>query len=162
MKLKRTLLSLTAFLSIGVLLSGCEDSDDSAVENGSQQTNHKVHKDSIGGEKADPTTYEEAKSKAKSHDEKIYKLAFFDYIGNSDTDKIRYRLGYYNKGQLYYKTLNSDNNDFYEIVAPNLQTPYVEVDNGDDVDTTTYFIHRPPNNMYNQPIVKGKITDKLK
>lgn len=147
---KRKLFSILALAGIALTLSACADEDMDMDDSGSSSSPHAV--------KSNPTSYKTAKHVADKSDgkDRVYKLAFFDYMGTSDNDTLRYRLGYYKHGQLYVRTLNSDDDHFKEVIAPNLAKPYVVID-----EDGNYFIHRPPYNMYNQPIVKGKITDKL-
>lgn len=94
-------------------------------------------------------SYQKAKKKWK----KVYKLAFFENE-SSDTDTQYWKLGWYQGGKLKQYTLDSDNNEWQEIVDPNLKTPYVVLKGGSAV------IHRPPYNMYNQPAVSGTVTVK--
>lgn len=94
-------------------------------------------------------SYQKAKKKWK----KVYKLAFFENE-SSDSDRQYWKLGWYQGGKLKQHTLDSDGNEWQEIVDPNLKTPYVVLKDGSAV------IHRPPYNMYNQPAVSGTVTTK--
>lgn len=94
-------------------------------------------------------SYQKAKKKWK----KVYKLAFFENE-SSDSDRQYWKLGWYQGGKLKQYTLDSDDNEWQEIVDPNLKTPYVVLKGGSAV------IHRPPYNMYNQPAVSGTVTAK--
>ena len=136
---KHFLMSAMLLCGISFMLVGCEDDYDSSSG------------------PAKPVSYQKAKQITKHKDKgRVYKLAFFDYMGTNDTHELRYALGYYKGTTLYKKVLNSDNNYFREVVSPGLKVPYVYI------NENHYYIHRPPNNMYNQPVIKGKITEKLK
>lgn len=100
---------------------------------------------------------------AKKHLKHVYKLAFFENEASDDDDTTYYKLGWYtSKNKLKQHTLSSDDDSWQEIVDPNLKTPYVVISNdgsgwGGDYNVA---IHRPPYNMYNQPVVSGKVTAK--
>lgn len=106
-------------------------------------------------------TYQQAKN-----DSKAYKLAFFESRITNSARTQYFTLGYYKGNKLVQKNLASDwidsdgdvehNNYFQEIIDPKLNTPYVVIK--DD----KYYIHRPPYSQYNQPLIKGKITEKEK
>lgn len=95
-------------------------------------------------------------NQAKKHYSRVYKLAYFENRMTGDQDDAYYTLGYYRKGKIINKRLSTDNNDFTEIIDPNLKTPYVGYSKKHDA----WYIHRPPYNMYNQPAVSGKVTAK--
>ena len=100
---------------------------------------------------------------AKKHLKHVYKLAFFENEASDDDDTTYYKLGWYtSKHKLKQHTLSSDDDSWQEIVDPNLKTPYDVISNdgrgwGGDNNVA---IHRPPYNMYNQPMVSGKVTAK--
>lgn len=89
-----------------------------------------------------------------SNKDETYKLAYFEARANDDVDHQYYSLGFYKDGKLQKVNLYSDRDHYQEIIVPNLENPYVKVTNRE------YLIYRPPYTMYNQPIVKGKVTEK--
>ena len=95
-----------------------------------------------------------AKAKKTWGQKHVYKLAFFENE-SSDNDRQYWLLGVYNhKNHLKHITLDSDGNNWQEIVDPDLKTPYAVItDDG-------IAIHRPPYSMFNQPEVSGTVTDK--
>lgn len=95
-------------------------------------------------------------NQAKKHYSRVYKLAYFENRMTSDQDDAYYTLGYYRKGKIINKRISAENNDFTEVIDPNLKTPYVGYSEKHDA----WYIHRPPYNMYNQPAVSVKVTAK--
>ncbi len=85
---------------------------------------------------------------------KEYKLAYFEAKANSDIESQYYSLGFYKSGVVVNKDLKSGFDNYQEIIVPDLETPYVKFK--DD----TYYIYRAPYTMYNQPVIKGKVTKK--
>jgi hypothetical protein len=85
---------------------------------------------------------------------KEYKLAYFEAKANSDIESQYYSLGFYKSGVVVNKDLKSGSDNYQEIIVPDLETPYVKFK--DD----TYYIYRAPYTMYNQPVIKGKVTKK--
>lgn len=99
--------------------------------------------------------FDKKKKMEKEHD---YQLAFFDNRATSDTETQYYTIGIYrHNGKLKTFNINSDDNNYREIIDPKLTTPYVHVDDDDN-----FTIYRPPYNQFNQPLINGKVTDKQK
>ncbi|WP_300723653.1 hypothetical protein [Lactobacillus hominis] len=92
--------------------------------------------------------------KILSDNDKTYKLAYFEARAIDDIKHQYYSLGFYKDGKLEKVNLQSNTDRYQEIIVPNLENPYVKVTNGG------YLIYRSPYTMYNQPIVKGKVTEK--
>ena len=118
---KRILAIIGLLVPIMFLLVGCEDDDSlsSSDMNNSQQT--------------------QQTAKVKK-----YKLSFFENRLNSDLETGYYEIGYYVDGKLQTLKLNSDEDNFKEVIDPKITNPYVTKNNDDD----TYIIHRAPYNMY--------------
>lgn len=126
-------------VSMTALLAGCSSDDtDSVADNNQSAYHYDVNR-----------TYQDAKSHGH-----VYKLDFFENKAADDDDTTYYELGYYKDGELKQKELTNTDN-FKEVIEPNCKVPYVQIDHNG-----RYWIHRPPYNMYNQPAVKGTVTDK--
>lgn len=103
------------------------------------------------------SSHSESSDNANSNemvDNKSYKLAYFEATANSDLDHQYYSLGFYKDGRLVKKNLQSNRDNYTEIIVPNLDSPYVKEKD------STYYIYRAPYTMYNQPVIKGKVTKK--
>lgn len=132
MKLKKIVGIGVITISCAGMLTACSGHSDYNSDNNSTQT------------------YAEA----KESDNKTYKLAFFENRATDDTSNAYYTLGYYKNGSLVKKNLESDKDDYVEVIDPNIKTPFVTLKDN------TYYIHRPPYSEYNQPLIKGKVTAK--
>lgn len=137
MKLKKKIIgSLAVVMSASALLVGCSNNE--------ENTSYKVNPEKI------------TRKTEKKYG--VYKLAFFENRANSDIETQYYTIGYYDNNKLVKKNINSNDNDYKEIIEPNLTTPWVRIQNEDG--HTKYYIHRAPYNQYNQPLIKGKVTAK--
>lgn len=132
MKKRHIGLTLLAIISTTAILSACSNS------NSSSNVESKI-------------SYDESK---KSNKGSTYKLAFFENRADDNTEVQYYTLGYYKDGDLITKNLYSDKDNYTEIIQPNLNEPYVVIENN------KYYIHRPPYSQYNQPLIKGKVKAK--
>lgn len=97
--------------------------------------------------------------KARKRWKHVHKLAYFENESSDSDDRVYYGMGWYYKGRLRTCTLDSDGDAWQEIVDPNLTTPYVVFEKP-GMGTSNVVIHRPPYNLYNQPQVSGKVTEK--
>lgn len=145
---KKKLISIVGIaMGCTVLLTACEE----------EKTTTKTKPDTSAAK----ITYQQARN-----DSKAYKLAFFENRITNSARTQYFTLGYYKGHKLVQKNLASDwmdkdgdvnhNNYFQEIIDPKLNTPYVVIKDG------KYYIHRPPYSQYNQPLIKGKVTEKEK
>lgn len=94
-------------------------------------------------------------TKSVEKNKHAYKLAFFENRISDDTERQYFTLGYYKDGTLIKKDLDTSSDKFWEIIEPDIKTPYVRI-----ASDGTYYIHRPPYSQYNQPLIKGKVTAK--
>lgn len=135
-KLKAIAVTFSLGLSISLILAGCSIDD---TDSGSSQ----------GYDYDCSRSWADAKTHART-----YKLGYFENRASDDDDNTYYEIGYYKKGELV--KANLDKSDQYmEVIEPNCKVPYVQIDKDGK-----YWIHRPPYNTYNQPPVKGTVTDK--
>lgn len=155
MRKRRIIAAAGAVLVCAGMLTGCEIDDDGPQV--TTQSNSKSSKDSKNVRDLTwdgDISYEKAR-KLSNH---VYKLLYFENQAISNTNRAYYSLGWYNHDDhVVSARLNSTDDDYKEIISYNIKTPYLYISND-----KTFYIHRPPYVVYNQPIIKGKVEAKLK
>lgn len=152
-KLNKALLIALLMATATTTLAGCSADDESTSTIPSSSMT-----DSDNSISYKNLTYETAKKKGL----KPYKLAYFEQLTNTaDQDDAHFTLGFYRDGRLIqYHNLSSSDYDFHEFANANIDVPFVIIKSSSGVNDDIY-IYRPPYNQYNQPVVKGKVTQKL-
>lgn len=92
--------------------------------------------------------------KMKKQNNRTYPLVYFENVANSFRESSSYVIGYKKNGVVVKKAFDGGFENYKEIVDPDLDVPYVVINDGD------YYIHRPPYYIFNQEKVEGEVSEK--